>query len=68
MFNKIIDEVAINDGTIFVHFSTTSFVIGFICCTTTVCVKIPFIATSFFVFKFVVRVVSIPMATLLGIF
>ncbi len=37
IFNGIIDEVVVNDGTRFVHFSMTSFVTGFISYTTRLC-------------------------------
>jgi hypothetical protein len=36
MFNGIADETMVNDGIGFVRFSTTSFVIEFISCTTTI--------------------------------
>ncbi len=36
MFNGIADETMVNDGTRFVRFSATSFVIEFISCTTTI--------------------------------
>lgn len=64
MFNGIIDEITINDGTIFVCFSMTSFTTIFISCTTKLCQN-SFHNYLFFVLKFIVQVFLIPMATLL---
>jgi len=46
MFNEIVDDVAVNDGTSFVHFSATSFVIGLVLIPVG-WAKTPIIATSF---------------------
>ncbi len=52
-FNNITNEVVVNDGIRFVRFFVTSFVIGFISCTTKLCWNsIHFYLL--FVFKFVV--------------
>jgi hypothetical protein len=57
MFNGIVDEAMVNDGIGFFHFSTTSFVIGFISYTTTSLGQNSIHYSLFFVFKFVVWVV-----------
>ncbi len=65
---KIINETFINDGTIFVCFSATSFVTGFISYMTTKLCQNSIHYYPIFVFKFVVRVIWILMVTLLGMF
>ncbi len=65
ILNGITDEATINDGTIFIHFSVTSFVTRLSSCTN----KLGQNSIHYyllFVLKFVVRVVWIPMAMLLG--
>ncbi len=65
MVNGITNETTVNDGIGFVFFSATSFVTGFISCTTKLgqnSIHYYF----FFILKFIVWVVWIPMAMLLG--
>jgi hypothetical protein len=64
MFNGIVNQVAVNDGIGFVHFFVTSFVIGFISCTTKLGQN-SIHCYLLFVLKFDVQVVEIPMAMLL---
>jgi hypothetical protein len=66
MFNEITNEATINDGTKFVGISLTSFVTKFISCTTINLGQNSILGYLLFVFKFVVQVVQILMATFLG--
>jgi hypothetical protein len=66
MFNKLINETTINDGIRFVYFSMTYFATRLFFCTTTSLYQNSIHYYFFSIFKFVVRVVWILVATLLG--
>jgi len=66
MFNGIANEATVNDGIGFVRFSATSFVTKFISCTTTSLGLNSIYCYLLFVFKFVVQVILILVAMLLG--
>jgi hypothetical protein len=58
MFNGIVDEAMVNDGTRFVCFSMTSFVIGFLSCTTISLGQNSIHYYLLFIFNFVVWIVA----------
>jgi hypothetical protein len=66
MFNGIANEAMVNDGTGFVCFSMTYFVIGFISCTTTSLGQNSIHNYLLFVFKFVVWVIWILVVMVFG--
>jgi hypothetical protein len=68
MFNGIADKTLINDVTKFVCFSATPFVIGFISYTTISLGQNSIHCYFIFVFRFVIQIVQIQVATLLGMF